>query len=150
MRKRHPCSVLLVVLAACSGGDSSSSSTVRDSAGIAIVETPKANDVEYWQAQQVLAIGPDSSASDAGVFGSIGGVTADAQGHIHVLDQQAQQVRVFGADGKFVRSLGRPGRGPGELSRFANGLLSAHDGSVGCPTTRRPASTFTQRRTAAC
>ena len=58
---------------------------------------------------------------------------ADAQGHIHVLDQQAQQVRVFGADGKFVRSLGRPGRGPGELSRFANGLLSARDGSVWVP-----------------
>ena len=64
------------------------------------------------------------------MFGSIAVVTADSAGRIFVLDQQAQQVRVFAPDGKLITSLGRAGRGPGELSRFANGVMIAADGSV--------------------
>jgi 6-bladed beta-propeller len=127
------CFSFFAFITACSSGADRSASTVRDSAGIVIVETARASDTEYWTVRQLLSIGPDSSAADTGVFGSIGGVTADAQGRIYVLDQQAQQVRVFAPDGKLVRALGRPGKGPGELSRFANGLLVAHDGSVWVP-----------------
>jgi hypothetical protein len=130
--RNYLCFSFLACSSACTRGDTGAASTVRDSAGVAIVETAHSTETEYWTARQVLDIGPDSS-SETGVFGSIAGVTADAQGRIYVLDQQAQQVHVFAPDGKFVRSLGRPGKGPGELSRFANGLLITHDGSVWVP-----------------
>ncbi len=39
-----------------------------------------------------------------------------------MLDQQANELRIFGADGRHVRSVGRTGEGPGDYLR-ANGLL---------------------------
>ncbi len=70
---------------------------------------------------------------DTALFGFISNVTADSLGRIFALDQQAGHVRVFGASGATERVLGKAGKGPGELSRFANGLLVASDGSVWVP-----------------
>ncbi|HEK86331.1 MAG TPA: 6-bladed beta-propeller [Candidatus Aminicenantes bacterium] len=36
---------------------------------------------------------------------------------IYVLDTEESQIKVFGVDGKFVRSISRRGKGPGELNR---------------------------------
>jgi Tol biopolymer transport system component len=40
----------------------------------------------------------------------------DEDGRIYVLDMQAREVRVFGSDGEYLRTIGRPGSGPGEFS----------------------------------
>ena len=116
-------------VAACASADNRSAISERDSAGIAIVDISRTG-TDYGTTEPVLEIGPDTGAGESGVFGSIAVVTADRAGRILVLDQQAQHVRVFAPDGKLIRLLGRAGRGPGELSRFANGVMAAADGSV--------------------
>lgn len=41
----------------------------------------------------------------------------DDDGNIHVLDGQAQELRVFDAQGTYATTLARRGQGPGELAR---------------------------------
>ena len=43
-------------------------------------------------------------------------VVADAAGAIYVADVQANEIRVFGADGAHLRTIGRSGDGPGEFN----------------------------------
>lgn len=48
-------------------------------------------------------------------FGEIVGLAFDGSGNLYVLDRQASQVTVVDADGRFVRTIGQPGEGPGEF-----------------------------------
>jgi hypothetical protein len=129
-------SALLLVVAGCAVDDAGRSRTEsRDSAGITIVQNsqPKAAAPLLWTTAPLVTISPEDSARTQGLFGHVVDVTADTSGRIYVLDQQAQQVRVFSPEGQFVHALGRPGRGPGELTRFANAVLITTDGSVYVP-----------------
>ena len=72
-----------------------------------------------WQLEEVAKIG---TRLDSGpeLFGHITDIDADAAGRVYVFDWQAQEVRVFEVDGSYVRTIGRPGHGPGEF--VANGI----------------------------
>ncbi|MDE2875857.1 MAG: 6-bladed beta-propeller [Gemmatimonadota bacterium] len=59
-------------------------------------------------------------------FGNIRGVQAASDGTIYVLDYQAAEVRVFGPDGEYLRTIARRGEGPGEIAE-ANGILLSGD-----------------------
>lgn len=53
---------------------------------------------------------------DWAAFGSIVSTAFDGRGHLFVLDGQANTVTEIDPAGAFVRTIGRPGEGPGELS----------------------------------
>lgn len=59
------------------------------------------------------------------VFGRISDVVVDAQGHIHVADPQATEIRIFSPAGAFVRRLGREGEGPGEFGHISGLTLTS-------------------------
>jgi hypothetical protein len=50
-------------------------------------------------------------------FGRTIDLAADEAGNVYVLDERADELRVFSPAGTYVREIGRRGRGPGELSR---------------------------------
>lgn len=50
-------------------------------------------------------------------FSQIGGVRVGPGGELYVLDTQAREVRVYDDSGARIRTIGRPGEGPGELER---------------------------------
>ena len=50
----------------------------------------------------------------------------DEAGRVYAFDWQAQDVRLFEADGSYVRTIGRPGGGPGEF-RAVNGIAVDSD-----------------------
>jgi hypothetical protein len=81
---------------------------------------------EGWKLRETLRIG---SATDTGPsqFGDICALAVDSVGRIYVADRQAGQISVFGPGGRFVRRIGRRGRGPGEL-RWPAGLALTPDG----------------------
>ena len=56
-------------------------------------------------------------------------VVPDADGNIYVLDQGNHRVQVFDADGRYLRTLGREGQGPGEIT-LATSLAVTADGVV--------------------
>lgn len=78
--------------------------------------------------------GADAQGDD--VFGRISDVVVDEAGSLYVLDRRNDQVKVFDASGKYLRTIGRRGQGPGEfegpinlsLSRIA-GELAVHQES---------------------
>ncbi len=114
---------LSITTFACASGDYDT--IVIDSAGVRLVtnhevgegwrETPR------WTVAQDLVIGGDSTMEHQ--FGRIGDLAVSPNGDIAVIDQLNGVVRVFDRDGRFRRSIGRSGRGPGELSRSANGIF---------------------------
>lgn len=72
-----------------------------------------------WRLVEEVRIGPADDGPSS--FGSMVALTVDAAGRIYVLETRPQDIRVFGADGRFIRRIGRPGAGPGEYQN-ANGL----------------------------
>ena len=104
------------IFAACAEGPVTWAGTVRDSAGVQLIDNPSSglwDDTEAWIAIEDVRIGalddPDYQ------FGDIVWLDVDQAGDIYVLDRMAGAVRVFAADGTFLRQIGRPGEGPGEL-----------------------------------
>jgi hypothetical protein len=57
--------------------------------------------------------GPDAQGEAA--FEQVRQAIVDDADVIYVLDQQASNVKVFDASGKYLRTIGRKGQGPGEL-----------------------------------
>lgn len=54
----------------------------------------------------------------------------DKGGNVYVLDSGNSRIQCFSKEGKFVRSFGRGGNGPGELSAYANSLKFLEDGRL--------------------
>lgn len=53
--------------------------------------------------------------ADHEILSGVRGVAFDADGNLHLLDGDNHRVLVFDSEGTFVRSMGTPGEGPGEL-----------------------------------
>ncbi len=61
---------------------------------------------------------PSGAARGAGAFGDVVGLAVDGSGRTYVADRTTQEIRVFDADGRFIRRFGRGGEGPGEFQRL--------------------------------
>lgn len=80
-----------------------------------------------WKLIETLRIGGAETGPLAFVYTK--SIEADAKGRILVLDRKSQDIRVFAADGKLARVIGRVGSGPGEF-RDAEGIVVARDGTL--------------------
>jgi len=91
--------------------------TVRDSAGVTIVENegPVLADTAGWQLgpNRRLQIGSRDNPETS--FGRIIAARSLSDGRVAVLDQQALQVRIFDQEGRLLASAGGAGDGPGEF-----------------------------------
>ena len=81
---------------------------------------------EVTEVQVDLRFGSREGDDPNLTFGRIQGVQAASDGTIYVLDGQAQEVRVFGPDGEYLRTIVRRGEGPGETTG-ASGIILAGD-----------------------
>jgi len=90
------------------------SSTATTKANWQVVANDPSASVPRWTASEVLRIG-DADQGPA-VFGDIGGLAVDSGGRVYLLDWQTQELRLFGADGRFLRTVARRGKGPGEMT----------------------------------
>lgn len=126
--------LIAIVAIACATPDGEV--MVRDSAGLQVVHNLGTDsgwrNVARWRAEQDLSIGADTG-SEVYQFGRIGDLAVSESGEVFAVDQLAGVVRVFGPDGVHRRTVGRPGRGPGELSRSANGVFILHGDSLVVP-----------------
>lgn len=69
-----------------------------------------------WRVIEELRIG---SVQEEGpdLFGQVRSLAVDPLARIYVVEAQSQEIRVFGSDGRHVRTIGRKGGGPGEFQR---------------------------------
>ncbi len=66
---------------------------------------------------------------DEEIFGVITDIIADDEG-IYLLDAQRNEIKVYSADGEYLRTIGREGEGPGEF-RGAFSMLQLPGGNIG-------------------
>ncbi len=115
---------ILSVFAACHSGDSPTWFGAIDTlpSGVVHVFNPEQGlwgDRSEWRFGEIAGVGSRVDSGPA-VFGRVTDLGVDTVGRVYVFDHQAQDVRVFDGDGSFIRTIGRPGHGPGEF--VANGI----------------------------
>jgi hypothetical protein len=99
---------LLFVLILCAGSARAQGTTQVDS-------PPR------WGTNPVVTIDltiGEKAPSDEYLFGRIEAITATSNGNIWVAESSIPQIRMFDADGRFLRNVGGPGDGPGEYNRL--------------------------------
>ena len=69
-----------------------------------------------WTLEHELSIGDESSPEYA--LTRVQSIRVDAEGSMYVVHPQDGTIRVFNADGEFLRYIGRRGTGPGEFDRL--------------------------------
>ncbi len=104
-------------LISCAGGEGGAGVTVRDSAGVQIVESRGSAGVgpSGWSlgAAPLLAIGVDEGAVEY-QFSQVEGALRLPDGRFAVSDGGSREIRFFDVDGRFLSSSGRRGDAPGE------------------------------------
>lgn len=80
------------------------------------------------QLEEIWRIGGEEDEDN--LLGVIDKVIADDAGNLYLLDIQLTEVQVFSPEGEYLRSLGRPGEGPGEIRR-ATDVVFLPDGTLG-------------------
>ena len=127
---------LLLIFGAACGGDGQQpqapSTTVRDSAGIEIVEStrPLWSDSDGWRVESAPVL--DLSASGSGPnheFFRVRGMRRLSDGSLAVANGGSSEVRLYSADGSHIASLGGEGDGPGEF-RAIVGFDNAGDSLI--------------------
>ncbi|MFQ5702832.1 MAG: 6-bladed beta-propeller [Gemmatimonadales bacterium] len=113
--------VLAIAETACSSARTEWAGTVVDSAGVTVVSNPAKGTwttASAWKIEEETRIGANEGDPNY-QFGQIGSIAIDSDGQLFVLDAQARNVRVFTSDGRYLRTIGGPGNGPGELGAGA-------------------------------
>ncbi|MFC1574867.1 6-bladed beta-propeller [Gemmatimonadota bacterium] len=107
----------LSLLQACEGGAPAWQGSITDSAGISVVHNPSTplwGEGEGWTFSEDLRYGVSTGQAEY-QFGTLSGMYVDGSGHVYVVDQMAREIRVFDAQGDYLRTIGGPGSGPGEF-----------------------------------
>jgi hypothetical protein len=129
LRCRIPLAIATLSLAASCGGSEDPRTNIQvsvaDSAGVQIVVNPAAGDSAIALGQPELQIGVVAGEA-AYEFHEIGPIAVDDHGEIYVGNGGSASVRVFDAEGRFLREFGRSGQGPGEF-RSINAIWFAGD-----------------------
>lgn len=119
--------LLLLTSSACTRGGVHPewAGTISDSAGVVVVSNPEEGlwaEGKAWILEEDLRIG--TFGGDLNYqFGQVGTIALSSRDEIFVSDLQSQEVRVFSPEGRYLRTLGGPGSGPGELGRGASEVL---------------------------
>lgn len=122
-----------LLFAACSGADGPDRvawEAVRDTVGDTILVRTVGGSV-WGEARLVEEVrigrldGPDEYT-----FGQLAAIAAGPDGNVYALDRQGPVLRAYSADGTYLRDLGRPGEGPGELKQVDSGLSFLPDGRL--------------------
>jgi sugar lactone lactonase YvrE len=72
-------------------------------------------------------------------------MAVDAAGNIFILDSGNQRIQVFGPDGKYVRTIGRRGQGPGEFESLSSICIDRQGNVHVLDSAQRRIQVFTPR-----
>ena len=109
---------LIASAAATASAQAKWKGTIVKEGDVTVVKNPK----EPLYKTPILELREDLSlggpeARDESAFAEVRHFIVDDAGMIYVLDSKSSHVKVFSPSGKYLRTIGRPGQGPGELDR---------------------------------
>ena len=110
--------LLAFLTAPAAAGQDKWKGTIVKEGNVNVVKNPKEPlyKTSVIELKEDLSLGGAAAQGDY-AFGQIRAFEVDNAGSIYVLDYQDAHVKVFDRYGKYVRTIGRPGQGPGELDR---------------------------------
>lgn len=119
--------LLLLALVACGGEIAEWKGKITEKEGVVIVSNPKKPLYENAEINivQDLKIGVPEGDQEY-LFTEITELDVDDDGNIYAIDLKDDNVRVFDRNGHFLRTVGRPGQGPGEFSGAGNLHVSSN------------------------
>lgn len=127
-RLATPAAALALVCTAACGGESGTrawTGTMIDSAGVTIVSNAAEgiwSPDDTWGVVELLRIGSMEGDPEY-EFGLIAGIGVTSDGHLFVMDQLGQHLKMFAPDGTHLVTLGAAGSGPGEFAIGAGPVL---------------------------
>lgn len=122
--------LLLIYFDGCSSRITQWGGKIEEANGVLFVQNPSvpiSQNVGLMLSEE-LSIGRED-AGDAYLFSDISGLDVDERGRIYVLSRPDAHVRVFDGSGRFLRTIGRKGQGPGEMEMPVF-VQAAPDGSL--------------------
>lgn len=133
MSRHRDVLVLCAALAACTGGESAPAGpqvTHSLRGDTAVVRTESGS---VWGGEATLV--PEMSIGELEgdleyLFGSVRSLEVAPDGTLYVVDGQVPDVRAFSPEGRFLRTVGTPGEGPGEIKSPDGGLAILSDGRI--------------------
>jgi sugar lactone lactonase YvrE len=141
--RRHWAAALAVlpILLGCGSGDTPSERwrgaiDTLPSGQIRVANTADGmwTDSDAWRVVEDLRLGTQQEDAPD-LFGNVAALAVDAEGRIWVLDDRALEIRIFDRDGRYVRTVGQEGGGPGEF-RAPQAIHRAPDGRMWVPDPR--------------
>jgi hypothetical protein len=105
--------------------------TILQEGNVTVVKNPKEPiyHTPILKLEEELSIGGASVESEAG-FEQIWTYVVDGAGTFYILDLRASDVKVFDVSGKYLRTIGRKGQGPGELENAMTLSLNRRTGRL--------------------
>jgi hypothetical protein len=92
--------------------------TIEEIDGVTAIKNPKepmyGDDV--FHLEEELSIGEEGKG-DEYIFSEARDIAVDEVGNIYILDSHEAHIKVFDKSGKYVKTIGNKGQGPGEMSR---------------------------------
>jgi len=117
-----------LLLVSCSQQKTEWRGTVEEKDGVTIVKNPK--DPMYtenvFSLEEELSIG-EADGPEEYMFSRLSNLTVDDRGYIYALDVNEKHIKVYNDEGKYVRTIGRAGQGPGDILGSRNVCITAQN-----------------------
>lgn len=121
--------MFIFVMAACKRSEDWKGK-IREIDGIVYVQNPKDPmfDTQILELVEELRIG-EMETDPEYLFARIVSLAVDNAKNIYVADRMEDHIKVFSPEGLLLRTIGRPGQGPGEIGRVDK-IFIAEDGNL--------------------
>jgi len=108
--------ICFCLCAGCGSRGSEWGGSISEDAGVFVIKNPMDPKFgpEVLSMEEELSIG-ESEGSEEYMFQEVTGIAVNAEGDIYALDYEARHVKVFDAQGRYKRTFGKAGEGPGEF-----------------------------------
>ena len=102
--------------------------TIEEKDGVKIIKNPEKplyGEIDL-ELEVDLTIGGED-VDENYMFRRVSDIEVDVGGNIYVLDSRECRIQIYDKDGKYLKTIGRKGEGPGEFQRAGRMNLSAKD-----------------------
>ncbi len=108
----------LVILDVCKKQSAEWKGTIQEKNGVSVVRNPKEPiyQEEVLIIKEELSIGDDEADEDY-MFSEMISFAIDKEGKFYILDRKESKIKVFDCEGKYIRTIGKQGQGPGEMNQ---------------------------------
>ena len=149
MKNKQKCGLIALIISAivictsCGKQNHDWKGTFEEVDGITVVKNPD----EPLYGEEVYAIKEELKFGGEGgdenfIFSFISYLAVDNAENIYVADTSEKHVNVFDSNGRFLRTIGRAGQGPGEFGRISSIRINAHDELVVIDSNQRKMQYF--------